>query len=99
MAGNLEFLSGQDIEFGTTTPQYPCVGGIGIYGIQGEGLNITNMDILTKGKTYNSQPGKIYNLETSKYITVLKPDPFVGAHNAIDQPEVAHAVWSAALVS
>jgi hypothetical protein len=99
MAGNLGIFGGQDINFDVTTPQYPGVGGIGVYGIQGEGLDITNMDMLTATETYNFQPGKIYNLESSKYITVPKPDLFVGAHNAIDKPEVAHAVWSAALVS
>ncbi|AFZ57908.1 hypothetical protein H6G54_18895 [Anabaena cylindrica FACHB-243] len=98
-AGTLGMAGGQDIDFDVTTPKYPGVGGIGVYGIQGEGLDITNIDMLSKTEVYDFQPGKIYNLESSKYITVPNPDLFTGAHNAIDKSEVAHAVWSAALVS
>ncbi|MEA5551840.1 hypothetical protein VB713_12875 [Anabaena cylindrica UHCC 0172] len=98
-AGTLGMAKGQDIDFDVTTPKYPGVGGIGIYGIQGEKLDITNIDMLSKTEVYDFQPGKIYNLESSKYITVPKPDIFTGAHNAIDKPEVAHAIWSAASVS
>ncbi|TAF09615.1 MAG: hypothetical protein EAZ77_04800 [Nostocales cyanobacterium] len=99
IAGTLGMAGGQDIDFAVNTQQYPGVGGIGVYGIQGEGLDITDMDMLTTSAAYDFRPGKIYNLESSKYITVPKPDLFTGAHNAIDKPEVAHAVWSAALVS
>ncbi|MDP5017219.1 MAG: hypothetical protein NWQ43_07950, partial [Dolichospermum sp.] len=98
-AGKLGMMGGQDINFDVTTITYPGVGGIGVYGIQGEELDITNMDMLSQTESYDFQSGKIYNLESTKYITVPKPDLFTGAHNAIDKPEVAHAVWSAALVS
>lgn len=91
-------LGVQDINFDVNIPNYPGVGGIGFYGIQGEDLQIINMDMQPANTPYNFEPGKIYNLESSQYITVPHPDPFVGAHNAIDNPEVAHAVWSAALV-
>lgn len=99
MAGKMGLGMGQDIDFDPNSVSYPGVGGIGVYGIQGEGLDITNIDMHPLEEPYDFKPNKIYNLESSKYITVPKLDLFVGAHMAIDKPEVAHAVWSAALVS
>ncbi|MBD2199378.1 MULTISPECIES: hypothetical protein [Calothrix] len=99
VAGTMGLGIGQDIHFDVSKPSYPGVGGIGFYGIQGEDLDITDIDMLNPNKSYDFKPGKIYNLESSNYITVPNPDPFVGAHNAIDNPAVAHAVWSAALVN
>ncbi|MBX9255542.1 hypothetical protein H1Q63_16650 [Desmonostoc muscorum CCALA 125] len=103
MAGTLGILGGQDIDFSVDTPSYPGVGGIGCYGIQGDGLEIINYPkgMLTLEESYDFKPGKIYNLESSKYIVVPPSflDIFMGAHNAIDKPEVAHAVWSAAFGS
>jgi len=98
-AGIIGLGLGQDIDFDVNTPKYPGVGGIGTYGIQGEGLDIVNIDMRPVGESYDFKPGKIYNLESSEYITVDHVDAFTGAHNAIDKPEVAHAVWSAVLVS
>jgi len=95
IAGNIGLQMGQDIDFAPTSVSYPSVGGIGTYGIQGEGLDITNLDMLTVEKSYSFQPGKIYNLNSDKFIKDGNKD----AHSAIDKPEVAHAVWSAALVS
>ena len=40
--------------------------------------------------TYTFQAGKIYN---------LKGDTFIPGHSGIDGPEVAHALWQAALQS
>lgn len=100
MAGTLGILGGQDIDFSVDTSIYPGVGAIGCYGIQGDGLNIstdiTYMQPLDK--PYKFEPGKIYNLNSNDYIYVPPSllDQFIGAHNAIDKPEVAHAVWSAA---
>jgi hypothetical protein len=37
---------------------------------------------------YNFQPGQIYNLEASA---------FISSHTGIDGPQVAHAIWQAAL--
>ncbi len=99
VAGTIGLGIGKDINFEIPTPKYPRVGGIGIYGIQGQGLDITNIDMLPVEKSYDFKQGKIYNLESSQYIAVPNPDPFIGAHNAIDKPEVAHAFWSAALSS
>ncbi|WP_392533891.1 hypothetical protein [Nostoc sp. C117] len=100
MAGTLGIFGGQDIDFDVNTTNYPGVGGIGCYGIQGDGLqisaDITYMRSLEK--SYDFEPGKIYNLNSNDYIVVPSSelDIFTGAHNAIDKPEVAHAVWSAA---
>jgi hypothetical protein len=38
---------------------------------------------------YSFQEGGIYNLEGSS---------FIAGHSAIDGPEIAHAIWQAALV-
>ncbi|MDF5707425.1 MAG: hypothetical protein PUP90_07005 [Nostoc sp. S4] len=107
MAGTLGIFGGQDIDFDPNSENsqktYPGVGGIGRFGIQGDGLNIctkiTSMQPLEK--SYNFQAGKIYNLNSDDYIVVPPSllDLFMGAHNAIDKPEVAHAVWSAAIGS
>ena len=45
---------------------------------------------------YKFEAGKIYNLESSKFIR--KGGGVSGAHSDIDGPEVAHALWQAALV-
>jgi hypothetical protein len=95
IAGKIGLQMRQDIDFAPTSVSYPSIGGIGTYGIQGEGLDITNQDMLTVEKSYNFQPGKIYNLNSDEFIKDGNKD----AHSAIDKPEVAHAVWSAALVS
>jgi len=44
---------------------------------------------------YNFAPGKIYNLEGSRFIA--NGSGTSGAHNDIAGPEVAHAIWQAAL--
>lgn len=95
IAGKIGLQMGQDIDFSPNSVSYPSVGGIGTYGIQGDGLDITNQDMLAVEKSYNFQPGKIYNLNSDEFIKDGNKD----AHSAIDKTEVAHAVWSAALVS
>ena len=52
--------------------------------------------MLEKAGNYGFQAGKIYNLESSRYIA--KGQGLSGAHSDIDGPEVAHAIWQAALV-
>ena len=98
-AGTIGLLTmGQDIDFGansvnTNRVNFLGVGGIGTYGIRGEGLDITNQPMLSVDKSYDFQPGKIYNLNSDEFIR----DGIKDAHTAIAKPEVAHAVWSAAL--
>lgn len=83
-----------DPNFADTLPRY---GGIGAFGIQGDGLEISNIDMLPCDRAYHFEPGKIYNLEASKYIYQIPQDAGLGgAHSSINEPEVAHAVWSAA---
>jgi hypothetical protein len=99
IAGNLGLLGGQDINFDVSSPSYPPVGGIGTYGIQGTDLDIVNMNMLSLQEPYKFQPHRIYNLESSQYIYDPHASFAMGAHNAFDKPEVAHAVWSAVLAS
>ncbi len=80
--------------------QLPEYGGLGTFGARGPGLSVVDMDMLPLGAEYQFEPGKIYNLESSEYICdVSGGDLAGGAHNDIAKPEVAHAVWSAALGS
>lgn len=84
-----------DPGFGDDPPRY---GGIGTFGIQGDGLEISDIDMLPCDRAYHFKPGKIYNIEASKYICKIPPDAGLGgAHSSIDEPEVAHAVWSAVI--
>ncbi|MGE0884011.1 MAG: alpha/beta fold hydrolase [Blastocatellales bacterium] len=85
-------IAGQ-VSFGNTG--FPEIGALGTFGIQG-------LDQLTEGLTmkkvseaYNFKPGRIYNLESSDVIK--NGGGFAGAHSDITHPEVAHALWQAAL--
>jgi hypothetical protein len=72
----------------------PKYGAVGAFGIQGPGAEAEDHLILKVERTYNFQPGKIYNIESSGVINV--GGGFSGAHCDIAKPEVAHAVWEAA---
>ncbi len=95
LASHAGLLGGADIDFDVNfgDSAYPIVGGIGTYGIQGNGL-LDVEDILMKSqdKAYRFKPGFIYNLNSDNFIQ----DGTKDAHCAIAKPEVAHAVWSAA---
>jgi hypothetical protein len=54
-------------------------------------------EMLDKDGDYSFASGKIYNLESSKYIA--KKEGVSGAHSDIAGPQVAHAIWQAALAS
>ena len=65
----------------------PLYGGLGTFGMR----NVQNaVDLKMKPQTedYAFENGKIYNLQS---------DAFIPDHNGIDGPEVAHAIWQAAL--
>jgi hypothetical protein len=80
--------------------QLPKYGGIGSFGLGGDDLAAENTNMLTWDGSYHFKPGKIYNLESSKFICDAKlGGPTMGAHCDIAKPEVAHAVWSAAYPS
>ena len=53
--------------------------------------------MLSETADYQFEPGKIYNLEASQFIKQM--DGMSGAHSDIDGPQVAHAIWQAALAS
>lgn len=77
--------------------RFPKYGGVGVFGIQGDGCNSESVEILLdKSKSYGFKPGTIYNLECTSVIKELFP--LSGAHSDIAHPEVAHAVWEAARV-
>jgi hypothetical protein len=48
-------------------------------------------------QAYAFEHGKIYNIESSRYIAQMQ-SLGSGAHNDIAHPEVAHAMWSAVLL-
>jgi hypothetical protein len=62
-------------------------GGTGSYGIHGL-KNVVIMAMLPKEGKYKFEPGFIYNLEASEFIT---------GHSDIDNDAVAHAFWAVAL--
>src|SRR4051812_41341242 len=67
---------------------------------RGQGLpreRVVDTVLLGAGEPYGFACGNVYNLESSTYICKL--EGAAGAHNDIDGPEVAHAIWEAALAS
>ncbi|GBE91695.1 hypothetical protein [Nostoc cycadae] len=91
-------FQGQDINFAETQSEFPEYGSIGTFGIQGINESIS-LKMYNCDKPYNFQAGKIYNLESSEFIRNFKDGKDDDAHNSIDKPEVAHAVWAAAFGS
>ncbi|WP_413198595.1 hypothetical protein [Nostoc piscinale] len=91
-------LQGQDINFAGTESEFPEYGSIGTFGIQGINESIS-LKMYPCDKPYNFQAGKVYNLESSEFIRNLNGKKDDDAHNSIDKPEVAHAVWAAAFGS
>jgi hypothetical protein len=80
--------------------QLPKYGGIGSFGLGGDDLAAENKNMLSPEASYDFKPGKIYNLESSKFICNVNLGGLTsGAHCDIVKPEVAHAVWSAAYAS
>lgn len=79
--------------------ELPKYGGLGSFGARGPGLEIVDMKMLPRNASYQFEPGKIYNLESSEFICDKTDGGLAGAHSDIAKPEVAHAVWTAALGS
>jgi len=84
-------VAGQ-VSFGT---KFPDVGGVGAFGIQGVEQITEGLEMKKVSEPYNFKPGRIYNLESSDIIK--NGGGFAGAHSDIAHPEVAHALWQAAL--
>jgi pimeloyl-ACP methyl ester carboxylesterase len=76
-------------------PELPKFGAIGTFGIQGIGSAVAGT-MLSQTSIYQFAPGKIHNLDSSQFIK--KMEGASGAHSDIDGPQVAHAIWQAALV-
>jgi hypothetical protein len=75
--------------------ELPKYGAVGAFGIQGPGADSESRMILKTDHAYGFEPGKLYNIECSGVIN--EGGGFSGAHSDIAKPEVAHAVWEAAM--
>jgi hypothetical protein len=88
-------ISGEPSFDVTELPKYGAVGTFGLQGVAEQ--TKTDCELLPADGAYEFQPGRIYNLEASRYIA--KGSGSSGAHNDIAGPEVAHAIWQAAFGS
>ena len=75
--------------------ELPKFGAVGEYGIRGPGADATDLSIQSVTAEYKFAPGKVYNVDCSA--VVKNGDDSCGAHSDICHPELAHAVWQAAL--
>jgi hypothetical protein len=76
--------------------QFPKYGGLGAFGIQGEGLTLHDLALGPSTHAYNFEKAHVYNLECTG---VIKDGAGAsGAHSDIAKPEVAHAMWEAVKV-
>ena len=80
----------RQVAFGTPGggPEFPTYGGIGTFGMQGDGLRLLSQDMQPLSQSYTLQAGAVHN---------LKSDGFIKGHSDIAKAEVAHAMWSAIL--
>lgn len=74
--------------------ELPKYGAVGTFGIRGPKLDVVDLEMLPADATYAFAPGKVYNLDSSRYI--CEGGGLSGAHSDIARPEVAHGVWQAA---
>jgi pimeloyl-ACP methyl ester carboxylesterase len=77
--------------------EFPTYGALGAFGIRGPGCDAIDCQMAAVTASNGFERGKIYNVESSAYIT--GGSGFSGAHNEIDKPEVAHAFWEAVIAS
>ena len=77
--------------------ELPKYGAVGSHGIRGPGTNAADISILPANGDYRFESGKVYNMECSEIIKNTTGRG--GAHSDISHPELAHAVWQAALVA
>jgi hypothetical protein len=88
-------FAGRDVVF--APGELPKYGALGAFGAQGEGVGAVALSMVPADEPYDFEPGKVYNLDGSRYIAEMQTLG-AGAHNDIAHPEVAHALWSAALL-
>jgi class 3 adenylate cyclase len=67
------------------------------FGLCGPGVSEVDPKMLDWNQLYLFGPGRIYNVESSRYITEMQ-SLASGARNDIARPQVAHAMWSAVLL-
>jgi hypothetical protein len=77
--------------------ELPKYGAVGSHGIRGRGTNAADVAVLPANADYKFESGKVYNLESSEIIKNATGRG--GAHSDICHPELAHAVWQAALTA
>lgn len=75
--------------------ELPKYGGVGSFGLRGDGLHIEDLKALSQDAVYDFYPGRIYNVNCDDVIR--EGGPPSGAHSDIAKPEVGHLVWAAAL--
>ena len=75
----------------------PRYGALGALGARGLGTGSVDLEVRPAREGYRFQPGRVYNLETSR--AVRPGETLAGAHTDVARAEVAHAVWQAALAS
>jgi len=74
----------------------PTFGGVGSFGVRGlPGGGSVQTGMLAASGAYSFEPGKVYNLNSNEFI--CHGDGASGAHSDISGPEVAHAIWQAAI--
>ncbi len=73
-------------------PKYGAIGAFGIRGVDGDVFG----KMRPPNEDYGFEAKRVYNLESSQFI--CKGGGLSGAHSDISGPEVAHAIWQAALV-
>lgn len=71
--------------------ELPKYGGLGTFGVRGPGPDIVDLRMKPAAEPYAFEPGKVYNLESSRFIN--QGGGASGAHSDIAKPEVAHAFW------
>jgi hypothetical protein len=77
--------------------ELPTYGAVGTHGIRGPGTNAIDLALLPATADYNFAPGTAYNLESSEVIR--DESGRGGARSDICHPEVAHAIWQAAIAA
>jgi len=88
-------LAGQ-VAFDLEEDGLPTFGGVGTFGIRGlaDGGSVQTKMLAASG-VYSFAPGKVFNLDSNDFIN--HGDGASGAHSDISGPEVAHAIWQAAI--
>ncbi|AWN52159.1 alpha/beta hydrolase [Methylobacterium sp. 17Sr1-1] len=79
----------------STIGELPRYGAVGTFGAKGLTQAAVEADLEDAAHQYGFERGRIYNLDGDRFIK--DGGGSSGAHNDIDGPEVAHAVWQAAL--